>query len=304
MPIPPKPAAFTPEGVPVGVETWFASYWQTRAFITPRIQLCHTNAANGEGSVESSKNWLESAPGVHTLPHYQVDRDGRACKFLPTNRKGIANQTVAAYRGTHGTVQDWSLAYETADTGTLADPLISDYTDPQAETLATILAYESIVHGIPLELPTEWYGAGTASHTDPFGYPYWTNAVGKTCPGAKKKARLRNQILARAREIRNAWAGAPTPAPIPPIPSDEEDAVFLGFWRLSTDPQDAVYAVYSDGTKKWIKDQGRLAMSQYFASAAGKDATVHVTDDPYVMAALGPIVGDMPSNTDREGVTY
>lgn len=211
MTIPPKPAAFTPEGAPAGPQYSInlASYWQTRAIIVPRIQLCHTNAALGEGSIASSKNWLESAPGVHTLPHYQVDRDGRACKFLPTNRKGIANQTVAAYRGTHGTVQDWSLAYETADSGTAADPLISDYTDAQAETLATILAYESVVHRIPLELPTEWFGSGTASHTDPFGYPYWTNAQGKTCPGAKKKARLRAGILPRARVIRDAWIHSP-----------------------------------------------------------------------------------------------
>lgn len=232
--IPPKPAAFTPEGVPVGVEINLASYWSTRALITPRIQLCHTNAASREGSIESSKNWLESAPGVHTLPHYQVDRDGRACKFLPTNRKGIANQTVAAYRGTHGTVQDWSLAYETADTGMIADPTVSDYTDPQAETLAQILAYESIVHGIPLELPTEWYGSGTASHTDPFGYPYWTNAQGKTCPGAKKKARLRSTILPRAREIRDGWTTAPSEEDDEVTDQDKEDIANLVIAKLNT----------------------------------------------------------------------
>lgn len=212
-PIPPKPAVFTPEAAPVGVGVDYVSFWQSRGFIKPRIQLAHTNAANGQGSIESSKQWAESAPGAHTLPHYQVDRDGRACKFLPTNRKGIANQTVAEYRGSHGTVQDWSLAYETADTGTIDDPTISDYTDVQAETLATIFAYESIVHGIPLELPTEWYGSGTASHTDPFGYPYWTNARGKTCPGAKKKARLRSEILLRAQTIVTAWQGGDNPIP-------------------------------------------------------------------------------------------
>lgn len=220
---PPKPAQFTPEAAPVGVEVNYASYWRDRAFIKPRIQLCHTNAATNEGSIEASRRWIESAPGVHTFPHYQVDRSGRACKFLPTNRKGIANQTVASARGTHGTVQDWSLAYETADTGTLADPTISAYTDPQAETLAQILAYESIVHGIPLEIPTEWYGSGTASHTDPFGYPYWTNAVGKTCPGGKKKAQLRATILPRARAIRAVWLDVPPP-PVPvPDPSQEDD---------------------------------------------------------------------------------
>lgn len=216
---PPLPAAFTPEAAPRGVEVNYASYWQERARIKPRIQLCHTNAATTPGSIEASRRWIESAPGVHTFPHYQVDRDGRACKFLPTNRKGIANQTVSAYRGDHGTVQDWSLAYETADTGTLADPTISDYTDAQAETLAGILAYESIVHAIPLEIPAAWYGSGTASHTDPFGYPYWTNAAGKTCPGAKKKARLRTEILPRARVIRAVWLGPPAP------PTDEDDTM-------------------------------------------------------------------------------
>lgn len=219
-PIPPRPASFTPEGAPVGVEVDYVSFWQTRSFITPRIQLAHTNAASRQSSIEAAKRWSESAPGSHTLPHYQVDRDGRACKFLPTNRKGIANQTVAEYRGEHGSVQNWSLAYETADTGTLDDPTISDYTDVQAETLATIMAYESVVWDIPLELPTEWYGSGTASHTDPFGYPYWTNARGKTCPGAKKKARLRNEILLRAQIIKVAWLGGDNPIEHPPEDDD------------------------------------------------------------------------------------
>lgn len=205
MTYPTKPPAFTPEAAPVGVGVDYVSYWQTRKVITPRIQLAHTNAANREGSIRASKAWAEAAPGKNTLPHYQIDRDGSACKFLPTDRMGIANQTVPEFRGTHGSVQEWSLAYETADTGTLDDPNISAYTDIQGERLAEVFAYEAMVWDIPLALPETWYGSGTASHTDPFGYPWWTNARGKTCPGSKKKAQLRAEILPYAREILAYW---------------------------------------------------------------------------------------------------
>jgi hypothetical protein len=230
--IPTKPKAFTHEGAPVGVEVKFYSQWSSRPMLSApaRIAAVHTNAASKEGSVDSASAWSErnvSDPaGSYTIPHYQVDRDGRARKMLPSNRRGICNATVLPGTKTWGTltaaqqlevmrypvnVSNFSLAIETADTGTILDPTISDFTPIQAEVVATILAYETLVPGnaLPLIVPTDWFGSGVGSHTDPFPFPLWTVQRGKICPGAKKKQSVRTLIIPRAVTIRDAWTAPP-----------------------------------------------------------------------------------------------
>jgi len=143
MPMPAKPPIFDPEHAPVGCEVRFYSRWQSREKIVARLILVHTNAARGEGTLDSASNWAErnvtAAPGeYYTIPHYQVDRDGRARKILPSNRRGIANSTGDWVQDNHGDAATFSLAIETADTGTDDDPSISDFTPDQAETVATI----------------------------------------------------------------------------------------------------------------------------------------------------------------------
>jgi peptidoglycan hydrolase-like protein with peptidoglycan-binding domain len=221
MAIPPKPASFHPEAAPPGVEVKFVTFWQDRPKMpaAPRLQLAHTNAAQREGSITSAWNWAHAKPNSNTCPHYQIERDGDARKMLPSNRRGIANSTVNTREGAYGDVSWWSLAYETSDTGTLADPGISAFTDAQMERLAQIFAFEHIVAPtILLEYPTAWHAAGTASHTEPFGWPYWTLYEGKICPGEKKKRQVRDLIIPRAREIVGGWLGAPTPPPNPVPP--------------------------------------------------------------------------------------
>ena len=157
-----------------------------------------------------------AAPNTNTLPHYQVDRDRRARKMCPSDRRGIANGTVSdqtkirwndlppeqrADIKAHGNVQNWSLAIETADTGTDDDPGISAFTPIQAEVVAQIIAFESIVHGFPISMPSTWHDAGVASHTEPAEFPFWTIHRGKPCPGDKKKAQVRDVVMPRAREI-------------------------------------------------------------------------------------------------------
>lgn len=241
--VPVKPDAFTPDGAPVGVEVRFVTFWQDRPLITPRSLFVHTNAARGEGDVDSAWNWSHAKPGSNTLPHYQVDRDGRARKMLPTNRRGIANATVTrpgpagtkaqwdrwnaltpeqqAESDAHGNIAGWSLAVETADTGTDDDPAISAFTGAQVEVLAAILAYESIAHSIPLAVPADWWGPGTATHTWPHDYPWTTLYRGKTCPGDKKKAQFRDVLLPLALGVRDAWL-----APVP-LPPQEADVLYL-----------------------------------------------------------------------------
>jgi hypothetical protein len=198
---------FAPDVPPPGVELKLISFWRDRPKIDPRLQLVHTNAASQEGDIDSAYRWANQPGSGHTIPHIQFDRDGRAAMFLPSDRKGIANYRAA----------DFSLGFETADTGYLADPGISALTLVQAEKVAVACAYYSMLHGIPLLYPDTWDGTGTACHTEPFGYPWWTNAKGKICPGAKKKQQVRELVLPRAREIVAAWtAPIPSPSPIPP----------------------------------------------------------------------------------------
>lgn len=203
--IPAKPAQFNPEVPPPGFERKLISFWQARPLIVPRLQLVHTNGAPNEGSVEASYSWANQPGSNHTIPQFQVDRSGRAAMLLPLNRKGIANYKAA----------DFSIAIETADTGTNNDPTISAFTPAQAESVALALAYTAWGYKIPLFYPDAWDGTGTACHTEPFGYPVWTNSNGKICPGLKKKAQVRNLILPRAREILAAWTAPPPPPPPP-----------------------------------------------------------------------------------------
>lgn len=210
-PVPPAPTEYSAYGAPPGVVVDLNAYrrngrpwWETRPIIRPRLQLVHTNGAQNESSVQGQVNWGNADPDQNTHAHYLFNRP-RVTKVLPTDRRGIGNATHKNHRGGYGNVSDWSLVYETADSGTLDDPSISDFLYDHAEMVARVLAYESIVHDIPLSYPTEWHGAGTACHTEPFGYPYWTIRRGKTCPGFKKKKTVREQILPRARQIRAAW---------------------------------------------------------------------------------------------------
>lgn len=210
-PIPPRPAAFTPEGAPPGVAVDFTALkdeagrpWHLgRPVIEPRLTLVHTNGASVEASLQSSINHGNRAP-ANTKPHYCVNRP-QPTKLVPSNRRAIANATVDAYQGSYGDVSMFSIAIETADAGWPTPGDAGGFLADHAEIVARILAYESIVWDIPLEYPSAWHGAGTACHTEPFEYPFWTLYRGKACPGREKKRQVREEILPRAREIRAAW---------------------------------------------------------------------------------------------------
>jgi hypothetical protein len=227
-PIPPRPAVFSPAGAPPGVAVDFnalrgadgRAWYLSRTKIKPRIGIVHTNAAEKEGTLQSSINWGNGASG-NTKPHYHLNWP-QPTKVVPTDRQAIANATEDWFQAQEHEVDCalWTYSIETADTGTLADREISDFLTvskygaieiDHAEIVARILAYESIVWNHPIELPEVWNGTGVAAHTDPFGHPCYTTSEGKTCPGPKKKARLRNDIYPRAREIRAAWLGEDQP---------------------------------------------------------------------------------------------
>ena len=109
----------------------------------------------------------------------------------------------------HGQVRNWSIGIETSDLGYAPGKPgdESGFTEEQIETLAGILAYDSILWDIPLAYPETWFGTGTACHTEPFEYPFWTLFQGKSCPGGKKKLLMKSRVLPRAVEIKAAWGG-------------------------------------------------------------------------------------------------
>jgi hypothetical protein len=214
--IPPEPTRYGYDVPPPGYRAKWVTFVDERRHIDARLQLAHTNGASKEGSIEASWNWAERRTvngKATTLPHFQLDRDGDSAMFLPLDRQPIANARANPF----------SIAYETADTGTTIDPSISPFTGAQMQMLATGFAYCSLVCKIDLAYPTTWDGNGTASHTEPFGYPYWSSYKGKICPGARKKAQVLDLVIPHARAIVAAWTGQPEPQPEPPPALEEDD---------------------------------------------------------------------------------
>lgn len=211
------------------------TYWESRQVIQPRLLLVHTNAASGEGTEESAYNWSMAKPD-NAKPHYQVDRDGSATKFLPSNRRGVCNASFGSDPRTGGkNVATWSLAIETADLGFgVGKPGGAiGFTPEQGEMVAQIIAYEARLWGFPIEYPTTWDGDGVACHTEPFEFPYWTIYKGKTCPGERKKIEMQSWILPRVREINIPIPQPPTPQP----PSEEDDMKYIFVAKAGTPEQ-------------------------------------------------------------------
>lgn len=317
-PAPPRPTRFdpmltppsftTPTGVECVFEVRLVSFWQDRPKITPRQQHAHTNGALGPGSIESSGNWAHARPNLNTLPHYQLDRIGRtrpgvcrAAKMLPTDRRGIGSSTVNSAEGVHGDISWWALVFETQDEGWGPGRPGGDcHFDPaQGEMLAALFAYESIVAGggsgpaIPFEYPTEWWGAGSCTHTEPFTFPFTTLFSGKQCPGWAKKADVRDWILPRAREIAMAWlAPEPVtpPAPVVPAPDpvQEDPIMFIA----TTDRQ---IFVISDGLGFSFRSKDQAVLHVQAHQRAGRPMREFGSGEEVTVASFDR----MPTVSDR-----
>src|SRR5690554_4466037 len=96
MSVPPCPPEFAFDKAPVGVEVRFVDFLAQRPVMKehPRAILAHTNGASVESSLQGMWNHAHRDPNTNTIPHYGVDRQGRAWKMLPSNVRGIANSTV------------------------------------------------------------------------------------------------------------------------------------------------------------------------------------------------------------------
>jgi len=276
---------FDPGLAPPGVDLRLDAYrtgtngnwWQTRPTITPRLQLVHTNGATREGSIEAAINWANSGPYTRTHAHYQVDRD-RAAKLIPTDRRGIGNATRPSAQQDHGNVSDWSIVIETADPGYPTPGEDVGFVGTQAETVATILAYESVVWNIPLEYPTEWFGPGTGCHTEPFGFPHWTLFDGKVCPGRSKKQEMRDLVLPRAREIVAAWTTPPSTIP----PGAEDMAHFA---KVADD--DSALLIVDATSARWLQNAEEVRAAETVCQNTPADPIILLPVDCEARVWLG-----------------
>ncbi len=235
------------------------------------VLVVHTNWAGGEGTIESAVNWSKANPNGNTYAHYQHDRDGDAAKMLDTDRRGIGNSGTNAYWAQFGlpNASYRALVFETADAGTIAEPppAGSYFTDAQAASLARDLAYECVVHGIPPVLLPKPEGRGIAGHCFPYGYPTFTTATGKQCPGYRKRDQLFTQIIPWVAAIVKDWTAPPPP------PDEGDDDVALS----DEDVQRIADAVWSRQFKNWRANVQQAAGDLLgFAHAEAFDAAANV----------------------------
>lgn len=104
------------------------------------------------------------------------------------------------------------------------------------------------------------------------------------CPG--------NLIMADFAKLREPFKTAPAV----PTPDPDGDEVMIGLVRHPKNP--AVYIQYSNGTKRWVKDEAELGVYNFL----GVDtADVKVMPNNAWMQATGVIVGPVPAGVDGWG---
>ena len=97
----------------------------------------------------------------------------------------------------------------------------------------------------------------------------------------------------------NRRASGPIP---PPTPEDDDDMIFDGFWRRDNGP--AVFAIYKNGTKVWVQNDGDLNAYKNLMALNGATAeqqSVRVQPDPCMFTAFGVIIGPRPPGVDEYG---
>ncbi len=182
----------------------------TQGFIKPRLALIHTNA--GTGHTASLYGWILNPASNGMECHFQVALSGVIEQYMPVNRRADCNYRVNSFvvdGVTYG-----AISFETEDLGA-ATVNQTPLTAAQFEAIAKCLAWLHAEWGLSLANPTVWNGEGVGYHTQ-FPYPYWTNVIGKTCPGAAKKAQLPSL---RSRAVVLAGIAQPPPPYVLPAPT-------------------------------------------------------------------------------------
>ena len=128
--------------------------------------------------------------------------------------------------------------------------------------------------------------------------PATTNVAGpwqpKSCTssGSWDRGSVQDECKSRAGHI---------PPPQPKPPQDDDDMIFDGLWKRDND--DTVFAIYKNGTKVWITDDGHLNGMITLQAINGypNPDEIKVQSDPGMFAAMGVVVGPIPPHCDSWG---
>jgi hypothetical protein len=88
----------------------------------------------------------------------------------------------------------------------------------------------------------------------------------------------------------------------PPPQEDDEEMIFDGLWKRDND--ETIFAIYKNGTKVWITDEGHLngmKNLQAINHAPAQSIEVQTMTDPGLFAAFGVVVGPVPPGLDAWG---
>lgn len=88
------------------------------------------------------------------------------------------------------------------------------------------------------------------------------------------------------------------PQPTPPQPEDDDAVTFDGFWQRDNDG--TVFALFTDGTKKWVGNENDLAAAQALYRIRGcadeEKLSVRVQPDASMFTAFGIVFGPLPND--------
>ena len=89
---------------------------------------------------------------------------------------------------------------------------------------------------------------------------------------------------------------------LPNFPVESDEPVLVGYVRLKGTP--AVYRQFSDGTKKWVKNQDELSVYAFIEGKTLDQMRASINDLPNAawIQAAGVIVGPIPPGVDAWGV--
>jgi N-acetylmuramoyl-L-alanine amidase len=84
-----------------------------------------------------------------------------------------------------------------------------------------------------------------------------------------------------------------------PTPEEDDEMLFDGFWCRDNDPN-TVFVIFTDGTKKWVGNEGDLVSTRNLYAIRGctdeVKLSVRVQPDPTLFTAFGVVVGPLPND--------
>jgi hypothetical protein len=233
--------------------------------------MCHTSASRPICNVlvaRSGEVWVLAAGATNT------NGSGRSLAFsqgmVPTNR-----------------MNEWAVGMELANNG-VGQPY------PQVQIDAAFTVSNRVnqrLGGKPTDVATHAHYAPDRK-IDP--------AMATAVQGSWQPRGINRNGTWNLEDLRNECARRSPPPPMPG-PTPEGDEVFVGYWMLKNG-NGAVYALYSNGTKLWMKDPPMLSNHQLLTTLNGGNTKINVQDSPDMFRAFGPIVGPIPPGVDAWGV--